>query len=163
MNGSVKGNEHIFSGQDAFLEAYERARQLFEAIDGVAGVGFGLKETGGRFTNDIGIIVFVREKLPDEDVPPRDRIPATFEGYRTDVRVVGEGAAEACDNTTKYDKIQGGIQIMGRSGSNTQFQGTLGCIVKRRQDRGRENVYLLTNKHVLYSPGFGAGEDVYHP
>ncbi len=94
MNGDVKGNEHIFSGQDAFIRAYERARQSFEAINGVAGVGFGLKETGDQFTNDIAIIVFVREKRPDEDVPPSERIPATFEGYRTDVRVVGEGAAE---------------------------------------------------------------------
>ena len=52
---------------------------------------------------------------------------------------------------------------MGKSGSFQSFQGTLGCIVKKRGDKGRENVYLLTNKHVLYSHDFGAGEYVYHP
>ncbi len=75
---------------------------------------------------------------------------------------IGAAPAEGCDNTTKYGKIQGGIQIMWSSGSS-QFQGTLGCIVNRRRDRSRENVYLLTNKHVLYSGGDGAGEVVYHP
>lgn len=163
MSEPTKDNAHILSNQEAFREAYARAREFFEKIEGVVGVGFGLKEAGGQYKDDIAIVVFVREKKKEEDLAPEQRIPPMFEGYRTDVRIVGRGTAEVCDNATAYDKIKGGIQIMGKSGSNSKFQGTLGCIVKKRNDRSRENVYLLTNKHVLYSHDCGAGESVYHP
>jgi hypothetical protein len=163
MSEPTKDNAHILSNQQAFQEAYARAREFFEKIEGVVGVGFGLKETGGQQKDDIAIVVFVREKKNEEDLAPEERIPPMFEGYRTDVRIVGRGTAEVCDNATAYDKIKGGIQIMGKKSSNSKFQGTLGCIVKKRNDRGRENVYLLTNKHVLYSPDYGADESVYHP
>jgi hypothetical protein len=159
----VKGNEHILADNEAFQQAYQRAREVFGKIDGVAGVAFGQKETGGRYTGDIAIVVFVREKKPEEALSPSERIPPSFEGYPTDVNIVRGAKAEACDNTAKFDKVQGGIQIMGKSGPNTSFQGTLGCIVRKRGDGGRENVYLLTNKHVLYSHDVGAGETVYHP
>lgn len=163
MSEPLKDRAHVEADPDAFREAYERARQAFEKIDGVAGVGFGQKRVGLDYQNNIAIIVFVKEKKNAEDVAPEERIPASFEGYPTDVRVVREGVAEGCDNTTKYDKIKGGIQIMVERKDNAYGQGTLGCIVKKRNDSGRENVYLLTNKHVLYSPGKGAGADVRHP
>jgi stage V sporulation protein SpoVS len=159
----VKGNEHILADNDAFQQAYQRAREVFGKIDGVAGVAFGQKETGGRYTGDIAIVVFVREKKPDEVLSPEERIPPSFEGYPTDVNIVRGGKAEACDNTTKFDQVQGGIQIMGKRGPDSSFQGTLGCIVRKRGDSGRENVYLLTNKHVLYHNDVGPGETVYHP
>ncbi len=162
MSEPAKDNEHILSNRQAFREAYARARKFFEKIEGVVGVGFGLKETGGQYKDDIAIAVYVREKKKEEDLAPEQRIPPLFEGYRTDVRIVGRGGAEVCDNTTRYAKIQGGIQIMGKSDGGS-YQGTLGCIVKKRNDRSRDNVYLLTNKHVLYSSEFGADEHVYHP
>jgi hypothetical protein len=160
MTERVKGNEEIREGQKAFLAAYHRAKDTFGAIPGVEGVGFGHKETGGRFKAHVVITVFVREKKADQDLPAEQRIPPTFEGYATDVRVVPKTRMQVCDNTTKYEVIQGGIQIQAEGAI---LNGTLGCIVRKRGDTGRENVYLLTCKHVLFSGTAGKGSYVYHP
>jgi hypothetical protein len=155
-----KDNEHIRRDQQAFMEAYERARATFGALDGVVGVGFGHKQVGGRFTDDVAIVVFVREKRPEDDLAPEQRIPPEHEGYRTDVRTPVPVVPGGCDNDAVYHTIQGGIQI--EADPPTQF-GTLGCIVRRRGDGGRENVYLLSNKHVLFAGTARAGSYIYHP
>jgi hypothetical protein len=158
MTEPTKGNEHILANHAEFQQTYARAQAYFKQFDGVAGVGFGLKETGGKLSENISIIVYVREKKNAEDLPPDQRIPPQFEGYRTDVSVVDEATDMGCENTAENPVIQGGIQIGISSG-----EGTLGCIVKRRNDSGRENVYLLTCKHVLYDQTHGANDVVYHP
>ena len=160
MTEPLKDKAHALANQDEFRQAYLRAREYFSKFPGVVGVAVGQKRVGVDYQDNIAIVVYVAEKKKEEDVPPEQRIPPSFEGYPTDVRVVERGVAEPCDNQTKYDKIQGGIQIMVEDSNSA---GTLGCIVKRRNDRGRENVYLLTNKHVLYSPTKGAGAAVKHP
>ncbi len=161
----MKDNEHILSDQQAFLGAYQRARETFGKIDGVVDVGFGQKKTSGRYRDAIAIVVFVREKKAEEELSPEQHIPQTFEGYPTDVRIVRQAGFDVCENTGEYDKVQGGIQISSPINAQTGLfeRGTLGCIVKRRGDSGRENVYLLSNKHVLYANGTRAEDYIYHP
>jgi hypothetical protein len=163
MAEPTKANSDIEAAPDEFHAALERARQAFARIDGVISVGFGRKRVGDELTDRIAIMVFVREKKPESALAPADRIPKSFEGYATDVRVVGRGHAEGCDNETAYSSIQGGIQIEIDQGESTTGQGTLGCIVRKRASSARENVYLLTNKHVLFSEHKGVGNTVYHP
>lgn len=167
MSASLKDNEHIRADQAAFMESFVRAREALGRIDGVAGVGFGHKETAGDFTNDLGITVWVREKKAVDVLSPADRVPATFEGYRTDVRVVPIGELAACDNKTHYPEIKGGIQVESKptwpKDATAVPEGTLGCIVQRRGDTSRENVYLLSCDHVLRANGAGTGDYVYHP
>jgi hypothetical protein len=160
VDAPVKTNADILADQQAFMAAYDRAREAFGAINGVLSVGFGQKQRGGSFTDDVGIIVFVKEKKPAEELAPDQLIPSSFEGYRTDVRTPLRTVPGGCDNDTAYDTIQGGIQI--ESGNATEL-GTLGCIARKRGDTGRENVYVLSNKHVLYGGGAGAGDYTYHP
>ena len=112
MAEPTKDKAHVHANPDAFREAYLRAREVFRKLDGVVGVAFGQKRVGTEYQDNVAIVVFVREKKKEEDIPPEQRIPESFEGYPTDVRVVRKGVAEGCDNTTAYDKIQGGIQIM---------------------------------------------------
>ncbi len=152
---------------EAFKAACARAAVAFGRIPGVISVGFGLKQTGGKFGDELAIVVFVSEKKPEEALTPAERIPLLFEGYRTDVRIVPRQHPGACDNTTKYSTIQGGIQIAnaGEKTGNTIFHafGTLGCIVRRRNHSGRENVYMLSNAHVMYAKGHGPGDAIAHP
>src|SRR5687768_4699776 len=98
MSEPVKTNDDIRADKEAFMKAYERARAQFMRIKGVEGVGFGHKEIGGKFTDNIAITIFVREKKPEGDIPPEHRIPPTFEGYRTDVRIVPELKLAVCEN-----------------------------------------------------------------
>ena len=164
----IKDNEHIRTDQAAFFDTFLRAREAFRHIDGVDGVGFGHKETGGAFTNDVAITVFVREKKPSESLGPGDRIPPTFEGYRTDVRVPVLAQLLTCDDQTHYPVIKGGIQIESNPRTpvttpGREETGTLGCIVKQRGNDDRDNVFLLTCEHVLTARGAQVDDYMYHP
>jgi len=131
----------------AFVASMQRAREAFSRIDGVLSVGFGQKHSAGDFRDIIAITACVLQKKPLEAIANADRIPATFEGYPTDVMQVGSGSAPAgCNNSQEYTMIRGGIQIVPQIVQNgyTYEKGTLGCIVRRRGDSDRENVYLLT-------------------
>jgi hypothetical protein len=160
MSDRVLGNDDIRADRTAFLRALDQAREQLGQLEGVVGVGCGHKQTGGRFADDVAIQVYVNTKRPDDALSPAQRIPKTFEGYRTDVREVPVISPTLCENDTKYEVIRGGIQLCA---PGTRDFGTLGCIVKLRQDDSRDNVYLLSNKHVLYATGVGADDYIYHP
>ncbi|MGH7616873.1 MAG: hypothetical protein ACREPM_06560 [Gemmatimonadaceae bacterium] len=176
-SGGIKTNAHIRADMGAFLDAFMRAQRALRGFDGVVGVGYGRKERGGRFTNALAIEVFVRDKKALTDIAPDQRVPPTFEGYRTDVRVVPAitlGAADDdgapstdpnCVDSTLHTTILGGIQIQARPKDSTTFgedgAGTLGCIVrKRHRGDGDDNVYVLTCRHVLLGQG-GTPPDIY--
>lgn len=162
MSERIKGNADIRAEKSAFTAAYLRAREHFSEIPGVDGVGVGHREAGGKFTSHVVITVFVNRKIPDEDLPPEQRIPATFEGFPVDVRVTPHSTLQHCENVKHYEEgIRGGIQIEvdGAGG----LVGTLGCIVRKRNERGRENVHLLTCRHVLHAGSARAGSTVYQP
>lgn len=162
-----KSTAEIRAEPDAFKAACARATRSFGRIAGVVSVGFGLKQTAGAFGDDLAIVVFVNEKKPTTALAPAEQIPALFERYRTDVRVVPSRRLGACDNTAKYSTIQGGIQIAnaGERIGDTIFRemGTLGCIVRRRNHSGRENVYMLSNAHVMNAKGHRVGDPIGQP
>jgi len=122
----------------------------------------GKKKTNDIYKDDISIVIFVREKKKEEALSPDQMIPKSFEGYLIDVCVTEMCLPNICENENEYEIIQGGIQIVNKV-SFPQGKGTLGCIVRRIQDRSRENVHLLSCKHVLYAGGAAAGDSIYHP
>jgi len=152
--GPVRDNDHIRSNPEAFRTAYERARQQLGKLKGVVGVAFGLKATGRAFTNDIALLVYVLEKKANEDLAADQRVPPVFDGYRTDVRIFTPAKAMVarCNDDGTYADIHGGIQIEAWGAAtpkNLVSDGTLGCIVRKRGSVDPDNVYLLTNHHVL--------------
>ncbi len=56
----------------------------------VVGLGIGYREVGGQMTDQVGLIVMVRRKVPRAQLAPQEVIPAQIEGIPTDVREVGE-------------------------------------------------------------------------
>lgn len=56
----------------------------------VVGLGVGFVETDGQMTDQVGLIVMVRRKVPLDRLAPLEVIPARIEGIPTDVREVGE-------------------------------------------------------------------------
>jgi len=177
MNTPLKDNAHVHANPAAFMEAYRRARTELERIPGVLGVGYGHVSKAGEFRVGIGFQVFVHEKRPEPDLPAGERIPRSFEGYRVDVRAA-QVLREFENNPDYHDgagydaresPIVGGIQIEPRKKSlpptaPCMAAGTLGCIVRRRhKGDGDDNVYLLTNAHVLEAEGCKVGDYVYQP
>lgn len=170
MPTPIKGNEEIRADDAAFKAAVARARTELGRIEGVVGVGFGVKERAGLFGDEVAILVYVAEKRPDDELAPAGRIPATFDGYRTDVRVMQRAREDAliCGDNTRREVMVGGINIEARGAKSPKesvFGGTLGCIVRKRGDSGDDNVYLLTCHHVLLSDKLKTtpGDGVYQP
>jgi hypothetical protein len=67
-----------------------RHEQSLLSKPNVVGVGIGLRQRGGQFSDEVCIVVSVRQKTPDEQLSPEDRIPAQLDGVPVDVQVTGE-------------------------------------------------------------------------
>ncbi len=55
----------------------------------VVGIGIGYKEVGGQKTDQLSLVIMVKEKIPAERLRPKDLIPSQIEGIPTDVKEVG--------------------------------------------------------------------------
>ncbi len=83
-----------------FDKALAKARKQLIELDNVLGVGYGYKETKGKSTGEVAIIVFVSEKEDDIDkIDPDQRIPPEFDGVRTDVVELGKRELEGHDDS----------------------------------------------------------------
>lgn len=122
--------------------------------------GVGLKQTGGEFTAQIALFVYVSQKQPAADVLEGEVVPAEFGGYVTDVVEVRPALV---DDTARYGTLRGGVEIsrdhLIEDGIFAPKTGTLGAIVMSRVNGGAQ---LLTCAHVVkrtglnvYQPGLG--------
>jgi hypothetical protein len=55
----------------------------------VVGVGVGFEERAGKMTDVVCIVVSVREKLPLDQLAPKDVVPAELDGVPVDVQATG--------------------------------------------------------------------------
>ena len=81
--------------------AYERVRAVKSAHEdelmakaNVVGVGIGLRQRGGKPTNEVALVAMVTRKVPLSQLKPEDVIPAELEGIPVDVQEVGEIRAQ---------------------------------------------------------------------
>jgi hypothetical protein len=76
------------------IEQVRAVKAMYEqsllAKPNVVGVGIGLRQRGGQFSDEVCIVVSVRQKAPVEQLSPEDRIPAQLDGVPVDVQVTGE-------------------------------------------------------------------------
>jgi hypothetical protein len=76
---------------------YELARQIkqkFESelmnMPNVVGVGVGLRQVEGEYTDEIALIVMVKKKFDEAELSPEEVVPQELEGLRVDVQEVGD-------------------------------------------------------------------------
>lgn len=105
----------------------------------IVGWGIGEKVTGGRYTGDLAVKVYVAEKLSASDVAPASLVPEGFGKFVTDVEEVGD--VNALRFTGRYRPARGGSSV----GHTRITAGTLGCLVMRNN----RHLCLLSNNHVL--------------
>jgi hypothetical protein len=93
----VTGAKNL-SKRRAVLEKAQAVKEAYQYIlmskANVVGVGIGPIEKEGQRTGEIGLIVFVQQKLPEFMLAPEDRIPDEIEGVPVEVREVGEFTAQ---------------------------------------------------------------------
>jgi hypothetical protein len=116
----------------------------------VVSIGIGFKYKGGVRTEEICVVVGIKKKLPEAQVPPGELIPHTFGGVNTDVIEYGEIKALVADVmnvgaqslTQKRRPCPPGYSV----GHPQVTAGTLGAWVHRGP--GDEH-YILSNNHVI--------------
>lgn len=134
------------------------------ARPGVTGVDIGEKFTGGKPTGELGIIVYVCQKVDEEKLSADEVVPKTMDGVRTDVQelvielqaAMQQRSAEVPTEMGIPTELRGGISMgpsrrvslsppdVERSGEYGVV-GTLGALVR---DRSSGAAMALTNFHV---------------
>ena len=78
-------------------DAFERTKAVQSAHEtelmskaNVVGVGIGLRHVGGARTDQVALVVMVRNKVSPSELALDDVIPAEIDGVPVDVQEVGE-------------------------------------------------------------------------
>ena len=72
----------------ALKECLERNRDQILNRPGVTGVGIGYKVTGGKETDQLAIVICVKEKQPEQELASDAILPKEIEGHVTDVKTL---------------------------------------------------------------------------
>ncbi len=138
--------------QDAIEASVALRDQLNAGAAAPYTTGVGLKQTGGQFTGQLALFVYVQRKKSAAEVAAAEFVPAEFGGYVTDVV---EARPMLIDDEKPYNPLRGGIQISREhtisDGIFAPPPGTLGAIVRSRGNGGEPQ--LLTCAHVVKLSG----------
>jgi hypothetical protein len=148
----------------ASFEQIRRVRDLHEsdllALPNVVGVATGQRRVAGTRTEELAIVVYVKEKVPSDRLTRGQAIPRSFRlqldgnevEVRTDVVQTGEivpTSDRQPGGTPPYNgkrqPMQPGYSI-GYSDTSFDYVGTPGVLVVRDADK---KGYILSNTHVL--------------
>jgi len=120
----------------------------------VVAVGVGLKTVAGVTTDEICVIVSVKEKLPIEKLSAADVIPQSFGAIKTDVIETGEIVALK-ERSDWWRPYPAGVS----AGHKDITAGTLGAFVKRG-----DTILLLSNNHVFANSNEASvGDAIFQP
>ncbi|MCG0275057.1 MAG: S1 family peptidase [Thermosediminibacteraceae bacterium] len=129
---------------ERILRRYER--KLF-SMENVVGTGLGYKIVEGRTTNEPAIIVLVKKKKSERELPASQVLPKKLDEVLTDVIEVGEVRFLGA-RTQKTRPAMPGMSI----GHYKVTAGTFGAVVK---DEISGEPLILSNNHVLANASNG--------
>lgn len=123
-------------------------------LENVFGHGIGFQYTNGRIDGDVGIVVYVEEKLSEEDLDPDQVVPDEINGIRVDV--VEKDAPKLSyddslstqrgDRSLEHDPTAAGSAVYRvNSDGSTSWTGSFGVVV---QDADGDLVSIV-NRHIL--------------
>ena len=169
---------HRQTNLDDVIRVFHKYRSMLLGLEGVVGVGYGVKRVGGKTIYKTGedfpgcIIVYVNQKLSgptryvhhiplkwwaDEKV---GMIPSELDGVATDIRVWPKKfeltMASNSDGSASAPPLVGGVPIIiTRTDGHSAGQGTLGMIVKTIPDTNSDpsavsQPVILSCSHVLF-------------
>ena len=82
----------------ADIERARSVKKVYEAEllgnPNVVGVGIGLRQRGGAMTDQVALVVMVRQKRPAIQLAEAEVIPAELDGVPVDVQEVGDIGAQ---------------------------------------------------------------------
>lgn len=140
-----------------------QARRHLSGHPGVLGVGYGYKERAGALTQELSLRVYVRQKRPPSELAADDLVPGDLLGIQTDVLTVPSLGDFSCEIIDSFSPLVGGIGISNLKSAAGVAMGTLGCFATIDHSTSRDNIAVLTNRHVLEADGGGVGDTLYQP
>lgn len=139
-------------------EIKDKYKKKFLNKKNVIGVGIGEKIKGDLQTGEEAITVFVKKKVPIEELSPDDLLPKEIQEKKVDVIELGHVKKLTPEHERKYRPILGGISV----GHKDITAGTLGLVVRKKGDS--VNQFILSNNHVLAnSNNANIGDPIYQP
>ncbi|MEM2281278.1 MAG: hypothetical protein QXZ68_04745 [Candidatus Bathyarchaeia archaeon] len=120
----------------------EKHKQRLLSLANVTGVGIGYKKVKGVKTDILSIVVFVRKKLPLNQLAPKDIVPPTVEGVPTDVVEAEFVTMQLPPRTSKIRPAIGGISV-------GHYLITAGTITDILTDYLSKQKVVASNNHVL--------------
>ncbi|ADL06834.1 hypothetical protein [Thermosediminibacter oceani] len=129
---------------ERILRRYER--KLLR-LENVVGTGLGYKIIEGRITNEPAVIVLVRKKKPERELPASQVVPKKLDEVYTDIIEVGDVRLLTA-RTQKTRPAMPGMSI----GHYKITAGTFGAVVR---DQITGEPLILSNNHVLANASNG--------
>lgn len=75
---------------ERITRAQEQHSEALLRLPNVVGTALGVKMTDDEPTDELALVVLVRQKVPLESLKPEERIPAKIDGVLVDVQEVGD-------------------------------------------------------------------------
>ncbi|MBN2412285.1 hypothetical protein JXQ31_11385 [candidate division KSB1 bacterium] len=126
--------------QDISTAQQKRRASLLKRAN-VIGLGIGYKETAGKSTDELSLMVLVREKEELKALSKKDIVPGTIDGVQTDVLKVGKVVAYH-STRERHRPAFPGVSI----GHFAAYAGTFGMVVRDAVTKER---LILSNNHIL--------------
>jgi hypothetical protein len=153
-----KAKQYFLSQAQASTATIGGTLNSFSVDKNIVGIGIGSKFVGNSIESQEAIKIYVRIKIPKNDLSPHELIPPEFEGFPTDVIEIGD--------VTAFPTLTGNRQKKNRPtscgvsvGHPLITAGTLGCLVEKNGE-----TYILSNNHVLANSNVAAiGDKIIQP
>jgi len=148
--------ERKLGGHRARIAAFAAAKPDVAGRENIVGFGVGLRYAAQALTGQVVVKVYVREKLPMEQVAGTARVPTQVAGFDTDVEAIGEVVLHSF--TSRFPRpTPCGVSV---SNIDLPGSGTLGCLVLLRNGK----LCMLSNNHVLANENAAQiGDEIIQP
>ncbi|MEV5255949.1 hypothetical protein AB0K98_29845 [Streptomyces werraensis] len=145
----------------------ERLRREYADDPNIVAVGWGLPRRGGDLTDELAVIVEVRQKLAtDHGITTAGSrpVPREVDGFPTDIqarRLKPSADMTGQRDDTEYDPLRGGVASSNAANHIAWFNGsgTLGLLAR---DTATGAAVGLSNWHV-WGDGGDVGDDIIQP
>lgn len=94
MRNELPDHQDELTKAAAVIQQY---REQLLSLPNVVGVGAGLRQKAGKWTDTVAIIVMVSHKQPLEALADEHRVPVEIEGMPVDVQEIGSMDASGWD------------------------------------------------------------------
>ena len=85
----MSGEDRHYNRLDTARRVKERYEESLMNYPGVVGVGLGLRQLKGSLTDEVAIIVMVRQKRGLDDLEAEEVLPRELDGVPVDVQETG--------------------------------------------------------------------------